>query len=52
LWAKWFLGSRSEESGAHVLKLLAQGFATLFFDRRMGMLLWSPIWRRLSGNFG
>jgi hypothetical protein len=30
LWEKWLLGSRSEQSSVHVLRLLARGSATLF----------------------
>jgi hypothetical protein len=51
LWERWSPGSRSEQSGSHILRLLARRSATLFMGRWMAEPIWLHIWRRLPGNF-
>jgi hypothetical protein len=52
LWERWSLGFESEQGSAHVLRLLAWRFATLFLGRWMVESIWSLVWRRLLGDFG
>jgi hypothetical protein len=56
LWERWLPGSRSEQSSAHVSRLLARGFATLFlgacllmFSRRVLWERWLPVCDLVSG---